>query len=112
MSSDNMRRSERIATERPVKLTHSEHTDQGKMIDLSLIGAGVITDSKITENEYIQLEFQLPNAGEHNISICSRAIHAYKVRSNQYLVGLSFEDNSERYLRQIQDYIHFHHRLD
>jgi len=108
---NDQRKAERIATERPVNITHSETNIQGKMIDLSVMGCGILSQSEIKVGAPISLNFRLPSSGETDIQLDSVATHAQKVKQ-QYLIGVTFTDLSHHHSRAISDYISYHHRLD
>lgn len=107
------RKVERVSTERPVEVHHIKAVDpqdvKGKMLDLSVSGTGILTDSPIEENEQLKVLFSLPNQ-EQALSLSGTAIHAYKIR-NQYLIGVQFNNISDFYASKIQEYITYHHRL-
>lgn len=109
--SSHHRRAQRVSTTRPVAIMHQDTRDAGKMIDLSIIGAGIVTDAQIDENEHLCIEFVLPNFGPSLIQVQGRAIHTSKVR-NQTLIGLEFEAIPPRTEAQIAEFVRYHHRLD
>lgn len=104
------RKAERISTERPVKIKYDHTEGNGKMLDLSVIGAGFLTNDEIEENEELCIGFVLPTYNKA-MYICGLAKHASKIR-NQYLVGVEFTDISDYDQTQISKFIAYHHRLD
>ncbi|MDX1796810.1 MAG: PilZ domain-containing protein [Hydrogenovibrio sp.] len=107
----NRRQVERTPTERPVTLYGSQQNMDGKMIDLSTKGVGVVAyHDCFTENE-IEIEFLLPTQGEKALRLAARIIYSAKVRGNCFM-GMAFTDLSEANRSKISEFIRQHKRLD
>ncbi|WP_084657257.1 PilZ domain-containing protein [Hydrogenovibrio kuenenii] len=110
-STNDRRHFERVSTERPVTLRIQEQPIQGKMIDLSLRGAGVlIHDTCVTTNQ-IELSFVLPTNTNYALSLSATITHSSPVRG-QCLLGLEFINTPRSQETAIKEFIRFHHRLD
>jgi c-di-GMP-binding flagellar brake protein YcgR len=115
------RRAERIATERPVQIHFSETnpaadkmacTDlRGTMLDISIIGAGFVSEAPVPNGETVTLDFQLPNTGVEPLHLRAQIRRSVKVRQ-QYLTGVEFVDMAPYTQNQIRDFIARHHSVD
>lgn len=105
------RQYERISTERPVTLDSDQVHSHAKMIDLSIRGLGLISQTPISEGDSIQLGFRLPTTGESEIKVSGIAVHTQQVR-REFLVGIEFKNLQHGIEKVIHEYIQFHHRLD
>ncbi|MDR9498871.1 MAG: PilZ domain-containing protein [Hydrogenovibrio sp.] len=115
------RRAERVATERPVQI-HFSQTDpaedrtastdlRGTMLDISIIGAGFVSEAPVPDGETITLDFQLPNTGVKPLHLRAQSRRSVKVRQ-QYLTGVEFVDIPPHTQSQIRDFIARHHSVD
>jgi c-di-GMP-binding flagellar brake protein YcgR len=112
------RRAERVSTERPVEIhfsqpSPSDDTDalRGTMLDISVLGAGFVSDAPVPDGETVTLDFRLPNAGAQPLHVQAQSRHSVKVR-RQYLTGVEFVDLNPYTQHQIQDFIRRHHTVD
>lgn len=106
------RQYERVSTERPVTLTDPDrHHFEGKMIDISTHGVGVIMQDTEFTTDDLQLQFNLPTSGTAPLLINAAITHNCRVRGER-LLGLEFTELSPRYEIAINEFIRFHHRLD
>lgn len=106
---DDKRQVERIATERPVKLYISDEIVQGKMIDLSILGAGVLSNKTCRKEDIIELEFQLPSMGAKSLKMGAKVVHLASVRGN-CLMGLRFDPEKNSDQVAISEFIRYHNR--
>lgn len=106
------RQNERIATDRPVTLTLSPtQTIQGKMINLSTQGTGILIHAEPFNTTEIKIEFLLPTTGNHPIIQNAIIVHKCMIRQ-AYLLGLEFVINNAQNEHVIREFIRYHHRLD
>lgn len=102
---------ERVSTERPVTLRTQEQPIQGKMIDLSLRGAGVLIHDVCVVTDLIELSFVLPTNSNKALSLSATITHSSPVRG-ECLLGLEFINIPQAQEAAIKEFIRFHHRLD
>ena len=102
---------DRITTERPISIQTGHGIFQGKMLDLSENGTGIITPDAIEKGENISVKFSLPALDRSSIELEGITIHAIQVR-NQYLIGVKFT-NLPIYMQSlIAEFIRYHRRFD
>ncbi|MGE4498919.1 MULTISPECIES: PilZ domain-containing protein [Piscirickettsiaceae] len=106
------RRAERISTERPVKLTTESGSSDAKMLDLSILGVGILSNEELNEGDKVSVQFQLPSIGRSEIKLEGVTAHSTHIRGQQYLIGVEFTDISDYMQSVITEYINYHHRLD
>ncbi|WP_081822721.1 PilZ domain-containing protein [Hydrogenovibrio marinus] len=108
----NRRHYERVSTERPVTLlTPENNTLQGKMVDLSIHGAGIIVYSEYITCKEVQIMFNLPTNGGTPLTLSAVITHNSSIRGDCFL-GLEFVGILKNYESAIHEFIRFHHRLD
>lgn len=106
------RQYERVATERPVTLISQGLPEMdGKMIDLSVKGAGIVLHDNCLTSKDLQLSFMLPAQTAKPITVSAHIAHSTPVRGD-CLLGLEFTDISDAQMAAINEFIRFHHRLD
>ncbi|PLA73868.1 hypothetical protein CYQ88_09070 [Hydrogenovibrio sp. SC-1] len=103
------RNAERVSTERPITVQSNQSTITAKMIDLSLVGIGVLSEKPILEGNEIQITFSLPNINNKELVLCGIATRTAHVQ-HQYLIGIQFKDLSNYIQSVINDFIHSHQR--
>ncbi len=109
---DNERRcSPRISVTRTVKITSSETTNTGKMLDISDCGTGLVCESAIELEKEIELSFSLPGFDQQNtLNLSARVHHATPVNT-KYLIGLQFINLSPHSQLVIKEFSKFHKRF-
>lgn len=103
------RNSERVSTERPIFMKSDETEFFAKMIDLSTIGTGVLSEKPILEGNEIQITFSLPNINNKELVLCGIVTRTAHVR-HQYLIGIQFKDLSNYIQSVLNDFIRSHQR--
>lgn len=103
------RNAERVSTERPIRLQFDQSSFSAKMIDLSAVGTGVLSEAPIDQGCEIQISFSLPNINNKEIVLCGIATRTAHVR-HQYLIGIQFKDLSNYMQSVINDFIRSHQR--
>jgi len=94
----------RVSTKRPVSVYIDGNKLEGKMIDISEIGAGIIMNSVCLENSNITLSFNL-NSSKQSICVKGKIIHSYKVK-DKCLVGIVFlEASNEKTQNEILNFV-------
>lgn len=106
------RRAERVSTERPVKLETDQGQTDAKMLDLSILGTGILSSQKVEQGEKVAVTFKLPSVGRSEIHLDGVTAHSSHIRDHQYLIGIEFTDISKYMQSVITEYIQYHHRLD
>lgn len=106
---DEKREVERVATERPVTLFFGNEKIAGKMIDLSVVGAGIISDRACASDDRLQLEFSLPSMGAQSLRMKAKVVHATTVRG-KCLMGLTFDPKVKANQIVISEYMRYHNR--
>lgn len=106
---DEKRQAERIATERPVKIFISDETVVAKMIDISIMGAGILSPQDCMEDNLIEVEFNLPSMGAKALRMEARVVHIAQVRG-ECLMGLRFDPEVKSNQIAIGEYIRYHNR--
>lgn len=108
---NNQRQFERVSTSQTIVISHHEHEDAGKMIDISQQGSGLIADTPIDEGECICLKFTLPTSSNRTpFEVEAIVIHSNKIR-HQYLVGVTFSKMDATHQAAIREYIARHHAM-
>ncbi len=101
------RNAERVSTERPITLQLAQATITAKMIDLSTIGVGILSDTLIEKGNEIQLIFSLPNINNKDIMLCGIVARTAHVQ-HQYLIGVQFKDASNYLTSVLDDFVRKH----
>lgn len=101
------RSAERVSTERPVTLQSDQTTITAKMIDLSKVGVGILSDSPIEKGNEIQVIFSLPNINNKDITLYGIVARTAHVR-HQYLIGVQFKDASNYLISVLDDFVRKH----
>ncbi|MBD3611810.1 MAG: PilZ domain-containing protein [Hydrogenovibrio crunogenus] len=105
------RKFDRIATERPISIQRNQTSIQGKMLDLSENGIGILSPEPVTTGEKVSVDFNLPLLNRASIQLEGIIIHVTSVRQ-QYLIGLQFTNLPTHMQAMIAEFIRYHHRLD
>lgn len=103
------RNSARVSTERPIMMKSDKSEFVAKMIDLSAIGTGVLSEKPIVEGNVIQITFSLPNINNKELVLCGIATRTAHVQ-HQYLIGIQFKGLSNYIQSVINDFIRSHQR--
>lgn len=101
------RNAERVSTERPITMQANQIEIIAKMIDLSPIGTGVLSEIPVEKGITIQISFSLPNINNKEIILCGIATRTAQVR-HQYLIGIQFKDLSNYLQSVIHDFVYKH----
>lgn len=105
------RKFDRIATERPILIQRDHQAIQGKMLDLSENGIGILSPESVETGEKVSVNFKLPLLNRESIQLEGIIIHSTSVRK-QYLIGLQFTNLPTHMHAMIAEFIRHHHRLD
>lgn len=111
LNQSEQRKFDRITTERPISIQTDHGTIQGKMLDLSENGIGILSPKPVGEGEEVSVQFNLPTLDFSAFQLEGIIIHSTSVRK-QYLIGLEFSSLPVHIQSLIAEFIRYHHRLD
>ncbi len=101
---EDMRHSRRVTTERPVQIFVEEGIINGKMIDISNLGTGILIKALPLTETFVGIEFSLPTSPEAPIKLSGHVVHNCRVRK-ETLIGIRFEKVPARYQAKLREFI-------
>lgn len=102
---------DRVATQRPIFIQKDHQSVQGKMLDLSENGIGILSPEPVERGEKVSVKFSLPSLNRAYIQLEGIIIHITSVRE-QYLIGFQFTNLPIHTQSLIAEFIRQHHRFD
>lgn len=105
------RRAPRISINRSAKIAFQENEFPAKLLDISIVGSGILCSQAFNEDDNVIITFSLPNYDSDSpLQIQSRVARVANVQ-RQYLVGLEFEPLDLHQNLVIKDFISYHNRF-
>ncbi|WP_173270020.1 PilZ domain-containing protein [Thiosulfatimonas sediminis] len=100
----------RVSINLPIKVLEPLLLD-GKLIDLSLCGCGILMSEPLSPNSLLTVHLSLPSEdGFTQIALKCSVARCNKIR-NQYLTGLSFDELKPHQSYEINAFFHYHRRF-
>ncbi len=108
---DERRKAQRVETNRPVRIIGGNRQVKGRLVSISLKGAGVESPARARPGTRLELIFDLP-AGDRFVDLkLAGIVRTYALHNDKHLLGIEWEDPPEQALDAIQAFIDYKQRL-
>ncbi len=108
---DERRTAQRIPTNRPVKIIGGNRQVKGRLVSISLKGAGVESPVKASPGTRLELVFDLPAGNRFAMLKLMGIVRTYALHNDKHLLGIEWDNPSESALADIQAFIDYKLRL-
>ena len=102
---------QRVDTNRPVKIIGGNRQVKGRLVSISLKGAGVESPVKASPGTRLQLVFDLPAGDRFAMLKLTGIVKTYALHGDKHLLGVEWENPPESALEDIQAFIDYKMRL-